>query len=258
MDFLKMTLSNINTSYKRCMTLPELENFMLTGKIEPGLEGQVMHLIDETPTSLLIDAVNQLAAKKSISAELIWKRLASVAAESMSPNKFFTERNSKDSMISDNFIENIKRKEEPIIAEFLTELEKLKENEAALIEFDRLDYQRTGARLVVNTNLPFDRDQPLDDLIEVYENKLNNLDVKAHLSLSGWNGHLIVALETGAKLTAESGEDMAKQLILAGIFSENLTVTSWKDDVDHAPSGREIIAIKSALNAYEKKLNGLT
>jgi hypothetical protein len=80
----------------------------------------------------------------------------------------------------------------------------------------------------------------------------------AHLSLSGWSGHLIADLETGAKLTAESGEDMAKQLILAGIFSENLTVTSWKDDVDHAPSGSEIIAIKSALNAYEKKLNGLT
>jgi hypothetical protein len=177
MDFMKMTLSNINTSYKRCMTLPELENFMLTGKIEPGLEGQVMHLIDETPTSLLIDAVNQLAAKKNIDAEVIWKNLARVAAEIKSPNKFSMQRIS---------------------------------------------------------------------------------NVKAHLSLSGWNGHLIVALETGAKLTAESGEDMAKQLILAGIFSENLTVTSWKDDVDHAPSGSEIIAIKSALNAYEKKLNGLT
>ena len=54
-----------------------------------------MHLIDDTPTSLLIDAVNQLAAKKSISAELIWKSLARVAAEIMSPNKFFVQRNSK-------------------------------------------------------------------------------------------------------------------------------------------------------------------
>ena len=77
------------------MTLPELENFMLTGKIEPGLEGQVMHLIDETPTSLLIDAVNQLAAKKNINAEVIWKYLARVAAEIKSPNKFFVQRNSK-------------------------------------------------------------------------------------------------------------------------------------------------------------------
>jgi hypothetical protein len=158
----------------------------------------------------------------------------------------------------DNLKENIKRKQEAIIAQFLTELEKLKEYETALIEFDRLDYQLTGARLVVNTNLPFDRDQPLHHLKEIYENKLNNLNVKAHLGLSGWNGHLVVALETGAKHVAETGEDMAKKLILAGIFSENLTVTSWKDDVDHEPSGSEIIAIKSALNVYEQKLNGLT
>ena len=102
-------------------------------------------------------------------------------------------------------MENIKRKQEAILSQFLAELAKLKENETALIEFDRLDYQRTGANL-----------------------------------------------------TSESGEDMAKQLILSGIFSENLTVTSWKDDVEHAPSGSAIIAIKSALNAYELELNGLT
>lgn len=155
-------------------------------------------------------------------------------------------------------MENIKRKQAAIVSQFLAELAKLKENETALIEFDRLDYQRTGARLVVNDNLPPDRYDKLFDLIEIYENKLNNLYVKAHLSLSGWNGHLIVELETGVKLVAETGEDMAKQLILAGIFSENLTVTSWKDDVDHAPSGSEIVAIKSALNVYEQKLNGLT
>ena len=155
-------------------------------------------------------------------------------------------------------MENIQSKKEAILSQFLTELEKLKENENALIEFDRLDYQRTGARLVVNDGLlPGEKADKLFDLIEAYENKLNNSNVKAHLSLSGWNGHLIVELETGAKLVAETGEDMAKQLILAGIFTENLTLTSWKDDVDHAPSGSEIIAIKSALNAYENKLNKL-
>lgn len=95
MDFLKMTVGNINTSYKTSMTVADLEKFMLTGKTEPGFEGQVMHLIDETITSLLVDAVNQLAAKKNINAEVIWKNLARVAAEIKSPNKFFTERNSK-------------------------------------------------------------------------------------------------------------------------------------------------------------------
>jgi hypothetical protein len=95
MDFIKMTLSNINTSYKKSLSVSDLEKFMLTGKIQPGFEGQVMHLIDETPTSLIVDAVKQLAAKNNINAELVWKNLASVAAEIKSPNKFFVKRNSK-------------------------------------------------------------------------------------------------------------------------------------------------------------------
>ena len=89
MDFIKITLSNINTSYKKSMSVSELEKFMLSGKIEPGLEGQVMHLIDETPTSLDVGAVEQLAAKKNISAKSIWKNLARVATEIKSPNKFW-------------------------------------------------------------------------------------------------------------------------------------------------------------------------
>lgn len=73
-------------------------------------------------------------------------------------------------------MENIKRKQEAIIAQFLTELEKHKENETALIEFDRLDYQRTGARLVVNDSLlPGEKADKLFDLIEIYEQKLNEL-----------------------------------------------------------------------------------
>ena len=89
MDFIKITLSNINTSYKGSMSVSELEKFMLSGKIEPGLEGQVMHLIDETPTSLVVGAVEQLAAKNNINAKLVWKNLAHIAAEIKSPNKLW-------------------------------------------------------------------------------------------------------------------------------------------------------------------------
>ena len=161
MDFIKMTLSNINTSYKKSMSVPDLEKFMLTGKTEPGFEGQVMHLIDETPTSMVEGAVEQLAAKNNINAESIWKNLARVAAEIKSPNKFFSQH----------------LKQEAIVAEFLAELAKLKENERAIIEFDRLDYQRTGARLVVNDGLPpGEKADKLFDLIEAYEQKLNELD----------------------------------------------------------------------------------
>jgi transcriptional regulator with XRE-family HTH domain len=89
-DSIKMTLGNINTSYKNVMSASELEKFMLSGKIQPGLEGQVLHLIDETPTSLVASAVKQIAMKKNIKAKLVWKNLAKVAADIKSPNKFWS------------------------------------------------------------------------------------------------------------------------------------------------------------------------
>ncbi|MDP3086762.1 MAG: helix-turn-helix transcriptional regulator [Methylotenera sp.] len=89
MDFIKLTLSNVNTSYKKSMSVSDLEKFMLSGKVQEGLEGQVMHLIDETPTSLVVGVVKQLSAKYNINAKLVWKNLANVATEIKSPNKFW-------------------------------------------------------------------------------------------------------------------------------------------------------------------------
>lgn len=89
MDFVKMVLSEVNTSYRTSMSVDDLERFMLTGKIESGFEGQVLHLIDETPTSIVVGAVDQLAAKINIDAQVIWKTLAQVAVEIKSPNKFW-------------------------------------------------------------------------------------------------------------------------------------------------------------------------
>jgi transcriptional regulator with XRE-family HTH domain len=89
-DSIKMTLGNVNTSYKNTMSVSDLEKFMLSGKIQPGLEGQVLHLIDETPTSLVAGAVKHIAAKKNIKAKLVWKNLAKVAADIKSPNKFWS------------------------------------------------------------------------------------------------------------------------------------------------------------------------
>lgn len=37
MDFFKMTLSNVNTSYKKSMSASDLEQFMLSGNIPAGL-----------------------------------------------------------------------------------------------------------------------------------------------------------------------------------------------------------------------------
>ncbi|MDD4910660.1 MAG: helix-turn-helix transcriptional regulator [Sideroxydans sp.] len=89
-DFIKMALGNVNTSYKNVMTQSNLEHLMLSGSVQPGLEGQVLHLIDETPVSLVSSAVKQIAEKKNIKAKLIWKNLAKVAAEIKSPNKLWS------------------------------------------------------------------------------------------------------------------------------------------------------------------------
>lgn len=90
MNFIKMTLGNVNTSYKNAMSETDLEEFMLSGVIPQGLEGQVLHLIDETPISLVTSAVKQVAAKKKVTPKLIWKNLAKVAAEIKSPNPFWS------------------------------------------------------------------------------------------------------------------------------------------------------------------------
>lgn len=90
MDLFKMALSHINTSYEKPMTAAALEKLMLSGQIPPGLEGQVLHLIDETPTSLVAGAVKQLATKKHIQPKQVWKNLAHIAAQIQTPNKFWS------------------------------------------------------------------------------------------------------------------------------------------------------------------------
>lgn len=89
MDFVKMTLGNINTSYKTPMTAVTLEYFLISGKIPSGFEGQVLHLLDEIPIALISGAIKQLATKKNINPKLIWKNLANVAAEIKSTNNFW-------------------------------------------------------------------------------------------------------------------------------------------------------------------------
>jgi len=89
-DAIKMTLTNVNTSYKNIMSVSDLEKFLLSGNIQPGLEGQILHLIDETPISLIASTIKQLALNKNIKAKLIWKNLAKVATEIKSPNTFWS------------------------------------------------------------------------------------------------------------------------------------------------------------------------
>lgn len=89
-DFLTLLVNNMNTSYKTMLTLPALENMLLNGEIMPGHEGQVLHLLDEAPTPLVIGAVKQLAAKHKVSAKVIWKTLGAIAVRFQSPSPFWS------------------------------------------------------------------------------------------------------------------------------------------------------------------------
>ena len=90
MDFIKINLGNVNTSYKTTMTRPYLEEFMRTGVVQPGFEGQILHFIDETPISMITGAVRQFADTNHVKAKLVWKTLSRVAKEIKSPNKFWS------------------------------------------------------------------------------------------------------------------------------------------------------------------------
>jgi transcriptional regulator with XRE-family HTH domain len=89
-DYVNLALGNINISYIKSMTPSDLERFMLSGKTKPGFEGSVMHLIDETPTSIVAGAVKQIANSNNAKAKKIWSNLASVAKDIQSPNEFWT------------------------------------------------------------------------------------------------------------------------------------------------------------------------
>jgi len=89
-DYAKIALGNINTSYTHTMDIDALEKVMLTGKIAPGFEAQIVHLIDETPTAIVAGAVKQIANKNHVKPQLIWRNLSSVAREIQSPNQFWS------------------------------------------------------------------------------------------------------------------------------------------------------------------------
>lgn len=91
MDSLKITLSNINTSYKQNMTAQDLEKFMLSGQVQEGFEGQILHLLDETPTPLIAGTIKQISQKKKVQPQKLWKNLAHAAKLVHSSNKFWNE-----------------------------------------------------------------------------------------------------------------------------------------------------------------------
>jgi len=75
--------------------------------------------------------------------------------------------------------------------------------------------------------------------------------MKAHLTLSE-NGNLIAKLETGERILCSDAHKMAEQLRLAGVTADELNVTNWKTDPDHAALSGQVIAVKAALHHIQR------
>jgi hypothetical protein len=66
----------------------DLVNLMLSGSEQTGFEGQIFHLIEEAPISLVVDAVHQIAENNNSQAKLIFKNLNKIASRIGSARKF--------------------------------------------------------------------------------------------------------------------------------------------------------------------------
>ncbi len=88
-DFVQQVLAHINTSYRQPMDVAALQTLLLTGQLPNGFEGQVLHLLDETPTPLLAGLVRQLAHQHTTPPKRLWKNLAQAARQIHSPNPFW-------------------------------------------------------------------------------------------------------------------------------------------------------------------------
>lgn len=90
-NFSKIALGNINTSYKDVMSLKSFEKLMITGEVESGFEAQVIHLLDETPVSIIAGAVKQISKRNKSNPKVIWKNLSCLAKSLKSPNEFWSQ-----------------------------------------------------------------------------------------------------------------------------------------------------------------------
>lgn len=81
-----------NVSYRNTLSPAMLEDFLCSGSIPQGFEAQLLYLIDESPESMIMDAIREVARKNRIRPRKVWLNLLNMAEQVQSPRRLWNVR----------------------------------------------------------------------------------------------------------------------------------------------------------------------
>ena len=76
---LKKSVASANVSYKNSITPKMLEDALLKGKISKGLEGNMLHIMDELPPAMMLSIIRSVAHKTHKNPRALWLQTANLA-----------------------------------------------------------------------------------------------------------------------------------------------------------------------------------
>ena len=82
---LQSVSQSASVSYKTVLEPAELAAALVNGTLPKGITPQVATLLDESPLSLIVAAVEEVASKSSTSPKLLWKHVFHCAKDLQSP-----------------------------------------------------------------------------------------------------------------------------------------------------------------------------
>ncbi|MGY8527590.1 helix-turn-helix domain-containing protein [Paracidovorax citrulli] len=78
---LWMAARAASVSYRGDLSPEMLEATLTTGVVPTGFEPHIGHLLDEAPVDVVVMAVEETAAHKSVPAESVWRQVSHLAAD---------------------------------------------------------------------------------------------------------------------------------------------------------------------------------
>lgn len=76
---LRMAARTASTSYAQAVTPETLSQVLATGEVPPAYGAHLTHLLDEAPVSLVVMAVEDVAAQEHLSPRSVWHNVGKIA-----------------------------------------------------------------------------------------------------------------------------------------------------------------------------------
>lgn len=76
---LRMAARNANVSYRNELKPDVLAKMLLTGRVQDPYSPQITHLLDESPLSMLVMAVEEAASEANVSPRMVWDNVKKLA-----------------------------------------------------------------------------------------------------------------------------------------------------------------------------------